>query len=49
MPVYKAARRDRKNARWSREKLIIDEKTKEVMKDKIRDVNVNTALTKLWV
>ena len=41
MPIYKAARRDRKNAKWSREKLIIDGKTKEVMKDKIRDVNVN--------
>ena len=35
MPVYKAARRDIKNAKWSREKLIIDGKTKEALNSQL--------------
>jgi len=42
IPVYKQAKREKRNAKWSMDKLIIDGKVKEVTKDKVKDVNMDT-------
>ena len=43
LPVYKAAKRSNKNARWNMDKLIVDGKVTEIKSDVIKDINMDTA------
>lgn len=42
IPDYRQAKQDKKDVKWSVDKLIISGVVKEVKKDKVRDINVNT-------
>lgn len=42
LPQFKEARQQKKDVKWSADKLIIDGKVKSISKDKIHDINTNT-------
>ena len=42
IPQYKEARQQKKDVKWSVDKLIIDGKVQSISKDKIHDINTNT-------
>ena len=42
LPKFREARSNQRNPKWSLDKLIIDNKTTRVERDKIRDINTNT-------
>ena len=42
IPAYKQAKREKRNAKWSMDKLVVDGQVKEITKDKVKDVNLDT-------
>ena len=42
LPTYKEAKQQNKNPKWSLDKVIINGKTSAIVKDKVKDININT-------
>ena len=42
LPTYKEAKQQNRNPKWSLDKVVINGKTSAIVKDKVKDININT-------